>query len=294
MQQPAMDQSAASDAVHDLDERLQSLQRWMSAYSSAVVAYSGGVDSALVLATARDALGDHALGCIGVSPSYPQRELHAAIALAQRIGARVQLVQTQEHLNPSYAANPGNRCYFCKSELYDQLKHIAAKENAQVILDGTNASDLNEHRPGYAAAQERGVRSPLAELGITKTMVRQLALKRDLPVWDKPASPCLASRVPTGVAIVPGLLSRIEKAEDVLAKMGFAEFRVRHHGDVARIEIPPDCFAEVMSHRETLLDGIRSAGYRFVSLDLGGLQRGALNEAQISNNLLRPSQGLGT
>ena len=146
-----------------------------------------------------------------------------------------------------------------------------------MILDGTNASDLGGHRPGYAAAKERGVRSPLAELGIDKEMVRQLAQRLDLPVWDKPASPCLASRVPTGVAIVPLLLSKIEKAEDALAALGFKDFRVRHHGDVARIELPLEMLAMAMEKRETILAGVRSAGYRFVSLDLAGLKSGSLN-----------------
>jgi uncharacterized protein len=146
-----------------------------------------------------------------------------------------------------------------------------------VILDGTNASDLNGHRPGYAAAKERGVRSPLAELGITKEIVRRVASQLGLPVWDKPASPCLASRVPTGVAIVPQLLSRIEKAEDVLARLGFTDFRVRHHGEVARVEVPVDSFPAAISHREEIVEGIRSAGYRFVSLDLVGMKSGSLN-----------------
>jgi uncharacterized protein len=259
------------------DDNLEKLRRWMDSFSAALVAYSGGVDSALVLAVAHQRLGNRAIGCIGVSPSYPQRELDAATGLAGRLGIRYRLVQTQEHLDPRYAANPANRCYYCKGELYQRLSSIAAEEGCEVILDGTNASDLLEHRAGYTAARERGVRSPLAELGITKQQVRQLALKMELPVWDKPASPCLASRVPTGVAIVPLLLSRIEKAEDVLARLGFKGFRVRHHGEVARIELPEESLGAAIEQRAAILAGVRAAGYRFVSLDLAGLQSGALN-----------------
>jgi uncharacterized protein len=274
-------ETEAGTAVQTLacadDNPLQKLRGWIGAFKSVVVAYSGGVDSALVLAIAHECLGDRALGCIGVSPSYPQRELDAAIELATRHGFRHRLVQTQEHLDSRYAANPENRCYFCKSELYERLASIAAEESADVILDGTNASDLGGHRPGYAAARERGVRSPLAELGITKDLVRELARGLDLPVWDKPASPCLASRVPTGVAIVPLLLSRIEKAEDALAALGFKDFRVRHHGDVARIELPVDALSAALEKRVAILEGVRAAGYKFVSIDLAGLKSGSLS-----------------
>jgi uncharacterized protein len=259
------------------NETLQKVRAWMATFGSVVVAYSGGVDSAVVLAIAHECLGARALGCIGVSPSYPRRELEAATGLAEKRRFRYRLVNTQEHMDSRYAANPGNRCYFCKSELYDRLSAIRTDEAADVILDGTNASDLGGHRPGYAAAQERGVRSPLAELGIDKEMVRELARQLDLPVWDKPASPCLASRVPTGVAIVPLLLSKIEKAEDALAALGFKDFRVRHHGDVARIELPVDALARAVENREAILQGVRGAGYKFVSMDLAGLKSGSLS-----------------
>ena len=257
-------------------EMLLKLRDWMHGFASVIVAYSGGVDSALVLAVAHECLGAGALGCIGVSPSYPQRELEAATGLAQQRGFRYRLVNTEEHLDARYAENPGNRCYFCKSELYDRLAAIRVDEGADIILDGTNASDLGGHRPGYAAAKERGVQSPLAELGITKEMVRELARLLDLPVWDKPASPCLASRVPTGVTIMPLLLSQIEKAEDALAALGFKDFRVRHHGDVARIELPVEALAVAMEKREAILAGVRAAGYKFVSVDLAGLRSGSL------------------
>lgn len=261
---------------------LDRLRQFIAQFESALIAYSGGVDSALVMAAANQVLARRSLACIGVSPSYPQRELDAAVALAQRLGAPHRLVNTQEHLDVRYAENPVNRCYFCKSELYDRLSGIARREGFAVILDGTNASDLAADRPGYAAARERGVRSPLAELGIDKAAVRALARELDLPVWDKPSMPCLASRVPHGTMIMPGLLSRIERAEAALADLGFAEFRVRHHGDVARIELPLKDLPAAMERREQILAGVRRAGYRFVSLDLAGLSSGSLHAAGIS------------
>ncbi len=252
----------------------------MSQFTATLTAYSGGVDSALVMAIAHQCLGERALACIGVSPSYPRRKYEAAVSLAQRLGVRYRIVPTKEHLDPNYAANPANRCYFCKSELYQRLREVASEESAAVILDGTNASDLSEYRPGYEAAKERGVRSPLAELGVRKEAVRLLARELGLPVWDKPASPCLASRVPTGVPVVPELLSRIERAEDVLAGLGFSHFRVRHHGDVARVEVPPQAMQAALDHRADIVAGIRAAGYRFVCLDLAGFKSGSLNVLQ--------------
>ncbi len=249
-----------------------SLLNWMRSFSRVIVAYSGGVDSALVLAAARRALGEGALACIGVSPSYPQRELDAAVDLAKKLAARIRLVRTAEHLDPRYAANPARRCYFCKSELYAQLGAVRVEENADAILDGTQASDLLEIRHGYIAATEAGVRSPLAELKFDKAAVRDMARLLGLSVWDKPAAPCLASRVPTGVAIDAALLARIEQAENALARLGFTDFRVRHHGEVARIELPPDRLAEAIERRQAIIDGVRAAGYRHVSLDLAGLR----------------------
>ncbi len=249
----------------------------MTQFDSALIAYSGGVDSALVMCVAGQVLAERALACIGVSPSYPQRELKAAIDVAQRHGIRFRLLETNEHLDPRYAANPANRCYFCKTALYDRLQVVARETGAGVILDGTNASDLNGHRPGHAAAIEHAVRSPLAELGFTKETVRQIARELGLSVWDKPASPCLASRVPTGVAVAPELLARIEQAEDALAQLGFRDFRIRHHGDVARIELTAEQLITAIEQRSVIVKAVRAVGYRFVALDLGGLRSGSLN-----------------
>ncbi|MGC8623898.1 MAG: ATP-dependent sacrificial sulfur transferase LarE, partial [Phycisphaerae bacterium] len=214
-------------------EALQKLEDFLRLYESAVIAYSGGVDSAVVMAAATRVLGTRALACIGVSPSYPEREKTAALELAKSVGAVVRLVRTREQNNPNYIANAANRCYYCKTELYENLASIAREQRYAVILDGSNASDQSDDRPGWRAAREHGVISPLASLGFTKPLVRALAREMNLQVWDKPATPCLSSRVPHGVPIVPELLARIEAAEDVLAGLGFKEFRVRHHGDVA-------------------------------------------------------------
>jgi uncharacterized protein len=263
------------DSESALAVHLEHLRHWFAPYESALVAYSGGVDSALVAVAAARALKGRSVACIGVSPSYPQRELRDAIALAGQTGVRYRLVETSEHLDPEYAANPSNRCYHCKTHLYDRLAAIAAEERWQVVLDGTHADDLGDDRPGRVAAAEHGVRSPLAELGFGKPMVRALARQLGLPVWNKPAMACLSSRVPHGVTITPELLSRIERAEDVLATLGFRQFRVRHHGDVARVELTSGDFEHALANHARIVDGIRAAGYRYVCLDLAGFRGGA-------------------
>ena len=259
--------------------RLAALEHWIAQFPSAIVAYSGGVDSALVAAVAHRALGDRTLACIGVSPSYPDREMRDAIALAERLGVPYRLIETDEHLDPAYAANPADRCYYCKTHLYDRLTALARAEGWATIFDGTHADDLGDDRPGRLAAAERAVRSPLAELGIGKPLVRALARHLDLPVWDKPAMACLSSRVPHGVAITPEILRQIERAEDHLVALGFTQFRVRHHGELARIEVPLADLARAVDHQADIVSRLREAGYRHVCLDLAGFRGGAGVEA---------------
>ncbi|MCB0069894.1 MAG: ATP-dependent sacrificial sulfur transferase LarE [Caldilineaceae bacterium] len=259
--------------------KLDALRTLLRGLDSVLVAYSGGVDSALVMAVAHEQLGDRALACIGISPSYPTREMRAAIKLAEDLEIPFRTVDTEEYLDPNYAANPTNRCYFCKSELHDQLKTIVREEGWHWVLDGANASDLGDHRPGMDAARERNVRSPLLEVGITKADVREIARHLGLPVWDKPAMACLSSRVPHGTPITPELLRQIEVAEDVLVDLGFPQFRVRHHGEIARIEIPVDDFPTAVDQHVAIVNGVKAAGYRFVTLDLAGFRSGSLNGA---------------
>jgi uncharacterized protein len=271
--------------VSDILELREKLEGWFVGKGGVMVAYSGGVDSALVMAAGVEGVrksGGRLLACIGTSPSYPARELESALAVAKGVGAEVRVVPTEEHLDPNYAANPHNRCYYCKTELYERLSSIARAEGFDVIVDGNNASDVvggDGERPGMKAAREHLVRSPLAELGIGKPEVREMAKAMGLSVWDKPAMPCTSSRVPHGTPIVPGLLKQIERAETALLAMGFKELRVRHHGDVARIELRPEDFLHAMERREEIVRAVKACGYKFVALDLGGLKSGGLHNA---------------
>jgi len=267
-----------------LETKLSHLCRLLRDMQSCLVAYSGGVDSALVAAVAHQELGTKMLACIGVSPSYPTREMKSAIDQARKLNIPHRLIETQEHLDPNYAANPANRCYFCKSELYTRLRQIANEEGWQAIADGSNTSDLSDDRPGRIAAGELQVRSPLIEADISKPEVRQLAKDLGLDVWDKPAMPCLSSRVPHGTAITPELLRQIESAEDVLANLGFTQFRVRHHGELARIELPQSDLPRAIEHRDQIVQSIRQAGYRHIALDLAGFQSGSFHVVNLQIN----------
>lgn len=259
--------------------RLELLSGALRALRSAVIAYSGGVDSSLLLRVAHEVMGGRALGVIGRSDSYAARELELALAQAHGFGASVEIVTTGELADPAFRSNPANRCYHCKSELYRQLGEVAARIGAEAILDGTIADDLADFRPGRRAASERAVRSPLAELGFTKPDVREAARHYGLVSHDKPASPCLASRIPYGAEITRENLSMVERGEQLLRSLGFRELRLRHHGDVARVEVPVAELERLIAPgvRERVVEGLRAIGYRYVTVDLEGFRSGSLN-----------------
>ncbi len=246
-----------------------------------IVAFSAGVDSTLVLKAALDALGrDNVLAATGVSPSLAQRERDSVVELAKILDAPLELVNTSEMDSPQYTQNPANRCYFCKSELYGKLKALATRRGFPAIVNGVNADDAGDWRPGISAAGEMGVRAPLLETGFTKSDVRELAKQLNLPNWRKPALACLSSRIPYGTPVTIASLSQIERAEAFLHDRGFTDFRVRHHGPVARIEVPPDAFPRLCADplRADLIRHFKAIGYTYITLDLQGFRSGSGNE----------------
>lgn len=257
-------------------DRLRSL---LAELGHALVAYSGGIDSTLVAKVAHDVLGDRALAITAESPSLLPEDLADAIIQAAEIGIGHEIVPTHELDNPNYTANPVNRCYFCKSELHDTLRPLAAARGFAYVLDGVNAEDLGDYRPGIAAAQERGARSPLAEVGFTKAEVRALAKSLGLAAWDKPAQPCLSSRFPYGETITIAKLQRVGRAERYLRDLGQREVRVRSLGDTARIELPPQQLVPFMQSTDlsALVAHFQALGFGEVMLDLEGLVSGKLN-----------------
>ena len=264
-----------------LEQKHANLRRRLEQLGSVVVAFSGGVDSALVLKVAIDVLGpERVLAVTGRSPSIPSAELTAVASLAAESGANHEFLDTAEFDDPQYCANPANRCYLCKSELYAKLADLAAARGFNAVVSGANADDLGDFRPGLQAADEKGVRAPLAEVGITKAELRAIAASLGLSIHDKPASPCLSSRVPYGEPVTPAKLEQIDRAETFLRELGFRECRVRHHGDLARIEVPAGEIARFADAdlRARVDTRLREIGYRYVSLDLRGFRSGSLNE----------------
>ncbi len=274
----------------ELAAKRDALVGLLRAFGRCVVAYSGGVDSAVVAQAAVLALGEGAVAVTGVSPSLPEGELEAAAALARRMGIRHRVVETQEFANPAYLHNAPDRCYHCKTELYNQLASVAREEGAQVIVNGANLDDRGDYRPGMQAAAEHGVRSPLIEAALTKAEVRLLAAHWGLPVAEKPASPCLSSRVAYGEQVSPERLRMIDQAERWLRGLGLTELRVRYHtGDLARIEVPLQATELLVQPevREALVQRLQSLGFKYVTLDLAGFRSGSLNVLVTPEQLLR-------
>jgi len=267
-----------------LDLKLEQLRKLLCSYGSCVVAYSGGVDSVFLARVAWDTLGARSLAAIADSPSLPRRELEEALTLAREHGFPVQVVRTQEFNNPDYLANPNNRCYFCKHELFTELGPLAREGKFAVIAYGENASDVGDFRPGAKAAAEFQVRAPLKEVGLTKAEIRELSAKLGLPTADKPQMACLSSRIPYGEPVTPEKLRMIEAGENVLRDLGFFDVRVRHHelklGHLARIEVGPGEMERFLANGtgQRVVDALKQAGYSHVTLDLQGYRRGSANE----------------
>ncbi len=259
-------------------DRFDRMREAVRRTGGAVVAFSAGVDSTLVLAVAREVLGDRAVALTAHSPSVPRAEREEAARLAARLGARHVVVESREGDDPRYQENSPERCYFCKSELYRLCEAERARLGLAVVLDGFNADDRGDHRPGHRAAGERGVSSPLAEAGLGKEEVRAWSEAYGLPTWDKPQMACLASRIPYWTPVTPERLARIEAAEAAVRAYGLRQFRVRDHGDVGRLEVAADEMEHAFARREQLAEAVRAAGFRVAALDLEPFRSGRMNE----------------
>jgi len=263
------------------EQKYDSLKKILGPLGRILIAYSGGVDSTFLLKAAVDCLGsENVLACIGISASLGQSQLRQALEFARAIGTSVRSIQLQELSNARYAANKADRCFHCKSHLYGILRDIAKEEKIEHIICGSNFDDKDDFRPGSRAAEVFGVIAPLVDAELTKDDIRTLSRKLDLATADMPASPCLASRITYGLEVTEQRLNQIEQAEDFLRSLGFVEFRVRHHGDIARIEVLPGQIERIAceSVREKIVKKLKSLGFKFVSLDLQGFRSGALNE----------------
>jgi uncharacterized protein len=269
-----------------MSEKERALRDTLSLLDSVIVAYSGGVDSAYLAFVAHGTLGSRAIAITADSPSYPEHHRRMAVQIAARFGLQHEIIHTSELQRPEYRANPANRCYYCKHELYTHLTRIAADRGA-VVVDGNNADDRGDYRPGRQAAREFGVRSPLDEVGLCKDEIRDLSRRAGLPTWDEPASACLSSRIPYHSEVTDEKLRTIEQAEDVLRELGFRLCRVRHHEDLARIEIGRAELGRALDPGTSaaIVGRLKALGYRYVTVDLQGYRTGSLNEGL----LLRPA-----
>lgn len=265
-------------------QKYEALQHILKEMGTVAVAYSGGVDSTFLLKVAYDVLKDNAVGILAVSPSFPSREYQRAVETAGLIGARLEIIHTNEMDNPDYTSNPVNRCYFCKSELFERIAEIAASGRYHNMVDGSNVDDLSDYRPGLKAVREKGVRSPLQEAGLTKSEIRELSRSLGLPTWDKDALACLSSRFPFGEKIELWKLKMVDQAETYLSSLGFHNIRARHTGKSVKIEVDPSEVDRLLSPeiRIPLVQYFREIGYTTISVDLEGYRSGKLSKPHIN------------
>ena len=269
--------------MNTADDKLNKLKEILKGLESVLVAFSGGVDSTFLLKVAVDTLGrENVLAVTATSESYPKRELDEAIELAKIIGAKHILIESGEVDIPEFQHNPKNRCYYCKHELFSMLKETADQNGIKHVLDGTNFNDVTgDHRPGKLAAEQLGIRSPLFEAGMTKDEIRYLSKMLGLPTWEKPEFACLSSRFPYGTAITREKLGMVDKAEDFLKELGFKQLRVRHHDDIARIEVEEKDLKKFLENgiKDKVIKKFKEIGYKYVTIDLQGYRRGSMNES---------------
>lgn len=260
--------------------KFEKLKNLLGEMRKVLVAFSGGVDSSFLLKVAVDVLGENVLAVIASSETYPEKERDEAVKLAKSLNVRYEVIQTKELENPDFAHNPPERCYFCKMELFSKLKDIAESEGIPYVLDGSNFEDTSDFRPGAKAAEELGVRSPLKETGLVKEEIRQLSKYVDLPTWNKPSLACLSSRFPYFTEIEPESLKQVAQAEEFLKGLGFNQVRVRHHGQIARVEIEPQEFSKIVEKatKEKIINAFKKFGFIYIALDLAGFRSGSMNE----------------
>jgi len=268
---------ATETAQNQSQDKLAALRQQLRDWGSALIAFSGSVDSTFLLKVAVDELKERALAVTATSPTYPQRELDKARQFAIDLGARMIVVESNELNVPGYRDNPPDRCYHCKSELFTQLTTMAREYGIAKVCDGTNADDLHDHRPGTRAARELGVASPLAELGFSKDDIRRESRKLQLPTWNQPAYACLASRIPYGQTIDAERLAAVDQAEDAIRQYNVGQVRVRDHRPVARIEVEPAAFATIIQNAPDIVQSLKRCGFRYIALDLEGYRTGSMN-----------------